>query len=232
MTAIRVATYNVRDLLDDNAAAARNVRAIAPDVLCLQEFPRWVTSLRRMRAFERETGMTWVGRSWFSGGTTIFTAERAPIAFRRHRHLWVRPFRSPRGYAIAGVRVEGMPEVVVGSIHLGLFPAERVRHARQILRRVAGDRPVVLAGDINEEDSGAALAELLRTMQVVSPPTPTFRASDPTKRLDVVLASRHLAPVPGPPVDLPTPDLAAASDHRPTWADLALAPAVDEARVT
>ena len=31
---------------------------------------------------------------------------------------------------------------------------------------------------------------------------------------------------------LPTPDLAAASDHRPTWADLALAPAVDEARVT
>ena len=56
MRTVRVATYNVRDLLDDNAAAARTVRAIAPDVLCLQEFPRWVTSLPRMRAFERASG--------------------------------------------------------------------------------------------------------------------------------------------------------------------------------
>ncbi len=225
MTSIRVATYNVRDLLDDNAAAARTVRAIAPDVLCVQEFPRWVTSLRRMRAFERETGMTWVGRSWLSGGTTIFTAERVPVAFRRHRHLWVRPLRSPRGYALAGVRVEGMPEVVVGSIHLGLFPAERVRHARQILRRVAGDRPVVLAGDLNELDDGAALTELRTAggLTVVSPPTPTFRASNPTRRLDVVLASRQLVPVDGPTVDLSVEDLVAASDHRPTWADLGLA---------
>jgi endonuclease/exonuclease/phosphatase family metal-dependent hydrolase len=221
VSTLRVATYNVRDLLDDNAAAARTVRSIAPDVLCLQEFPRWVTSLRRMRAFERATGMTWVGRSWFSGGTTIFTADRAPVAFRRHRHLWVRPFRSPRGYALAGVRVEGMPEVLVGSIHLGLFPGERVRHARQILRRVAGDGPVVLAGDLNELDEGAALAELRAGgLRVVSPPTPTFRAANPTRRLDLVLASRHLVPATGPPVHLSVEDLVAASDHRPTWADL------------
>ena len=226
MTSIRVATYNVRDLLDDNAAAARVVRAIGPDVLCLQEFPRWVTSLPRMRAFERDTGLTRVGAGWLSGGTTIFTAERAPVAFRRHRHLWVRPFRSPRGYALAGVRVEGMPEVLVGSIHLGLFPAERVRHARQILRRVAGDRPVVLAGDLNELDGGAALTQLRTAggFRVVSPPTPTFRSSHPTRRLDLVLASPHLAPVSeGAPVDLRVEDLVAASDHRPTWADLALA---------
>jgi endonuclease/exonuclease/phosphatase family metal-dependent hydrolase len=224
VSTLRVATYNVRDLLDDNAAAARTVRSISPDVLCLQEFPRWVTSLPRMRAFERATGMSWVGRSWFSGGTTIFTAERVPVAFRRHRHLWVRPFRSPRGYALAGVRVEGMPEVLVGSIHLGLFPAERVRHARQILRRVAGDRPVVLAGDLNELDDGAALAELRTAgLRVVSPPTPTFRARNPTRRLDLVLASRHLVPVTGPSVELPVEDLVAASDHRPTWADLTVA---------
>lgn len=225
MTTIRVATYNVRDLLDDNAAAARTVRAIAPDVLCLQEFPRWVTSLRRMRAFERATGMSWVGPSWFSGGTTIFTAERVPVAFRRHRHLWVRPFRSPRGYALAGVRVEGMPEVLVGSIHLGLFPAERVTHARQILRRVGGDRPVVLAGDLNELDDGAALAELRTSggLRVVSPPAPTFTARDPRRRIDFVLASTHLVPVEGRPVHLDPAELVAASDHRPTWADLALA---------
>jgi endonuclease/exonuclease/phosphatase family metal-dependent hydrolase len=225
VSTVRVATYNVRDLLDDNAAAARTVRAIAPDVLCLQEFPRWVTSLPRMRAFEQATGMSWVGRSWFSGGTTIFTADRASVAYRRHRHLWVRPFRSPRGYALAGVRVEGMPEVLVGSIHLGLFPAERVRHARQILRRVAGDRPVVLAGDLNELDDGAALTELRAAggMRVVSPPTPTFTARNPRQRIDVVLASVHLVPVEGRPVHLDPAELVAASDHRPTWADLTLA---------
>lgn len=225
MTSVRVATYNVRDLLDDNAAAARTVRAIDPDVLCLQEWPRWVTSLPRMRAFERASGMRWVGRSWFSGGTTLFVADRVSVGFRRHRHLWVRPFRSPRGYALAGVRVEGMPELLVGSIHLGLFAEERVRHARQILRRVAGDRPVVLAGDLNEVDDGIALAELRRAggLAVVSPPTPTFRASRPTRRLDVVLASAQLVAVQGRPVDLSEADLVAASDHRPTWADLAMA---------
>ena len=39
-SSLRVASYNVRDLKDDVDAAARVVRAIDPDVLCLQEVPR------------------------------------------------------------------------------------------------------------------------------------------------------------------------------------------------
>ena len=40
MTTLRVATYNTRDFLDDHRLAARIVRAVAPDILCLQEVPR------------------------------------------------------------------------------------------------------------------------------------------------------------------------------------------------
>lgn len=37
---LRVATYNVRGLKDDRRALARVIRALRPDVLCLQEVPR------------------------------------------------------------------------------------------------------------------------------------------------------------------------------------------------
>jgi endonuclease/exonuclease/phosphatase family metal-dependent hydrolase len=37
VTTLRVATYNTRDFLDDHRLAARIVRAVAPDILCLQE---------------------------------------------------------------------------------------------------------------------------------------------------------------------------------------------------
>ena len=57
MPAVRVASYNTRDFLDDHHLAARVVRAVDPDVLCLQEVPRRLfgelagaTVRRRVRA--------------------------------------------------------------------------------------------------------------------------------------------------------------------------------------
>jgi len=45
---LRVASYNLRDFKDDAQAAARVVRAINPDVLCLQEVPRHRLSAHRI----------------------------------------------------------------------------------------------------------------------------------------------------------------------------------------
>ena len=56
---IRVATYHLRDFLDDPAAAARVIRAIDPDVLCLQEVPRRLLGTWRVANFAQVCRMYW-----------------------------------------------------------------------------------------------------------------------------------------------------------------------------
>ena len=50
MSTMRVASYNLKDLTLDRAAAARVIRAIDPDVLCLQEVPRRLGASWRVSA--------------------------------------------------------------------------------------------------------------------------------------------------------------------------------------
>ena len=83
MTALRVASYNVRYFRDDKAAAARVVRAIGPDVLCLQEVPRWIRARTKIGAFALDCGLSWSGGHWGSGGTTILTSPRVRCSTSR-----------------------------------------------------------------------------------------------------------------------------------------------------
>lgn len=56
MAPVRLLSYNIRSLRDDPAAVARVVRAIRPDVACLQEVPRlWAWRLRRRRLADRKS---------------------------------------------------------------------------------------------------------------------------------------------------------------------------------
>ena len=56
MSTMRVASYNLKDFTLDRHAAARVIRCIDPDVLCLQEVPR--------RLFSTWRQMSRSGRSW------------------------------------------------------------------------------------------------------------------------------------------------------------------------
>jgi len=58
---LRVASYNLRDFKEDSDAAVRVVRAINPDVLCLQEVPRHVLSSYRTASFAARCGLYWSG---------------------------------------------------------------------------------------------------------------------------------------------------------------------------
>ncbi|QGN57559.1 endonuclease/exonuclease/phosphatase family protein [Nostocoides sp. HKS02] len=217
---LRVASYNLKDLALDRAAAARVVRQIDPDVLCLQEVPRRLFSTWRVSSFAAECGMSWSGRHRGSGGTTIFTSPRVHVAQSQHVRLAVPAMRRTRGYAVTLVGPAGHQPLVVASIHLGLDPAERERHAGQILAAVASGGPVVLAGDVNEVETGRAWASIASALVPVSPPAPTFPADSPQSRLDVVFASPTLTVLPHREVTLDVRDLVAASDHRPVWVDL------------
>ena len=222
---MRVASYNLKDFTLDRHAAARVVRAIDPDVLCLQEVPRRLFGSWRVSAFAAECGMYWSGSHRGSGGTTILTSLRVQVSESRHHRLRVAALQRTRGYAVARVGPAGSQPMVVASVHLSLDAAERERHAAQILQTVAGGSPVLLAGDLNEGESGRAWQRFASGLRLVSPTTPTYPAPAPRRLLDVVFASPGLTVLPHRDVPLPEADLLAASDHRPVWVDVEVRPA-------
>ncbi len=218
----RVATYNTRDFLDDHRLAARVVRAIDPDVLCLQEVPRRLFAPWRLRRFAAACGMRWSGRQTGSGGTTVLTGERVELLEASHQRLPVRWPDRTRGWARARIRLPGGHELTAVSLHLSLRPPERVRHVQAVLGALEGVEPLLVAGDLNEEDDGPAfrLVDVPGRLGVAGPQAPTYPARSPRRRLDVLFASPQLRVLPAREVLLPDSVWAAASDHRPAWVDL------------
>ena len=221
---LRVMSYNVHDLLDDRAAAARVVRAVAPDVLCLQEVPRRLTTELRLPPFARDCGLAWQRARLGTGGTAVLTGPRVVVHGVARGRLKVRFPDRTRGYAAATVSLpsSGPPcrPVTVVSVHLGLRASERPRHAAAVLARL-GDRAVV-AGDLNEGPGGTAYDLLALRYPRASGDVPTFPAAQPAVALDVVLAGPELVVVQGPGTRVDERDLGAGSDHRPVWVDLDL----------
>ena len=221
-------TYNVHDLRDDRAAAARVVRAVDPDVLCLQEVPRRLTTEFRLPPFARACRLIWNRGRLGTGGTAVLTAPRVVVHGVHRGRLRVRFPDRTRGYAAATVSLAddspSLPPVTVVSVHLGLRAPERLRHASVVLEGL-GDRAVV-AGDLNEEAGGAACALIASRLPLASDGVPTFPARLPTVALDAVFAGRGLRLVRGSEVRVGEADLRAGSDHRPVWVDLDLTPRV------
>ncbi|WP_374969415.1 endonuclease/exonuclease/phosphatase family protein [Terrabacter sp. BE26] len=219
-------SYNLHDLRDDRASAARVIRAVDPDVLCLQEVPRRLTTEIRLPPFTRACGMVWHRRRLGSGGTAVLTAPRVVVHGVTTGRLHVRFPDRTRGYAAATVSLSGSgpwaAPVTVVSIHLSLRAAERAAHAAVVLQGL-GERAVV-AGDLNEGPGGTAYDLVAAHYPRASAGQPTFPAQRPTVPLDAVFAAREFCVVPSTPVVLEEGDLRAASDHRPVWVELDVSP--------
>jgi len=220
---LRVASYNLHDFKDDADAAVRVIRRINPDVLCLQEIPRHLMSSHRVASFAVRCGLNWSGGHRGSGGTTVLSSLRTDVADSVHASLRVAWLQRERGYALSNVRLLGHQVVGFVSIHLSLDAEERMAHAATMLDAVLGDRPSVVAGDLNEGPHGQAWMAIAGRLGAVSRDAPTFPASNPRHRLDAIFASPELSVVPSNRVELDPEDLLAASDHLPIWVDLDLA---------
>ena len=219
---LRVASYNLRDFKDDGQAAARVIRSINPDVLCLQEVPRHLMSSHRIAMFAARCGLGWSGGHRGSGGTTVMSSVRLDVLDVQHRSLKVGRFQRERGYAVCQLRLPGHQIIGFVSVHLSLAAHERAIHAGTLLRALPGDRPVVVAGDLNEGSDGQAWMAIAARLCVVSGDAPTFPASNPGVRIDVIFASPELPVVSMPRVELDRADLVAATDHLPVLVDLDL----------
>ena len=224
---IRVASYNVRALKDDRAALVEVIRAIAPDVLLVQEVPRHPVSGHRIATFADEVGLTWFGGKRFRMSTTLMTSLRLDVMDASHGRLPVRRFDEPRGFGMATVRLPGHRPLVAASAHLSLRTADRLPEAKTLLAAagVSGS-PIVVGGDLNEEPSGATWRYLAHELREVSADRPTYSAQQPHKRIDGIFASAGLAGS-TPELGLSVTRLAAATDHLPVVVDLDVSALVD-----
>lgn len=238
---LRVATYNVRGLKDDRRALVRVIRALRPDVLCLQEAPRLPGWRRERRALARAAGLSVVAGGRV-GGTAVLISPAVRLLHGRGRRLRWFPGLEWRSVALAVMEKEG-ERYAVCSAHLDLLAGARLSHAAQIMpileraARQSGAAPV-LAGDLNEVP-GSPVWRLLAgrytdCFTAVRDAEPrigaggddgragaTFPARDPRVRIDAIFAGPGLAVVSYGGADVRPEDLAAASDHLPVVAEIA-----------
>lgn len=225
-SSLRVATYNLRGLKDDRHAAARVVRAISPDVLLLQEVPRYPGSDYAITSFAREAGLLWSGRTRLVSGTGLMTSLRVLATDSQDRKLRVGLRENPRSYTVAQVTAPGRAPVTAVSIHLPLDGRQRLDHAGTILRELTDDldvpdgSPLVIGGDLNEDNAGPAWGLVATRLAEVSDDRPSFPSAAPKHHIDAIFARGHAGVVPGDRALLEGMPLAGASDHLPVWVDL------------
>lgn len=226
----RVATYNIhrargldgRERLDRIADVLREVKA---DVIGLQEvFQSQAAALAEAIGAAAVFGATRTSPQGLYGNVCL---SRLPLVSHERYNLTCLPFE-PRGCLRADVDIGHAAPLHVLNVHLGLGYRERIRQVRmlsEIFGQVPLPGPRVLLGDFNEWFNGHASrllraefghARVRRRRLATHPsPMPVFQLDriyhDPGIRIVRVGVHRsRLARV--------------ASDHLPTYADVAVVP--------
>lgn len=226
MTRLRVLSYNVLSLRLGTDRVAAVIRACDPDVVCVQEAPRFFGWRRKCRALATAAGLRVVTGGRPAGAVLLLARPSLPVVAKRDVKLPWHPPLHRRGLAIGVLDVGGV-EVVFASVHLSLDDAERREQVDLALRQLAPfGRPVILAGDVNEtpdDESWRMLADVLQDGYAVAPRGDglTMSAATPRRRIDAVFVDRRLRVVSCGVPDVP--GLAEASDHRPVLATVEIA---------
>nr|WP_269204455.1 endonuclease/exonuclease/phosphatase family protein [Motilibacter deserti] len=226
-------SYNVRSMRDDVQALGQVIRACRPDVLCVQEAPRFFRWRAKLARLARESGLVYACGGRTTHGPALLVALGVDVLAVQESRFPKTPGLHARGLAVADCTSAGSP-FRVASMHLGLREDERERNVAAALAAVADVRPLVMAGDVNEPPGGPAWRLLhdagLRDAYAAAPwgGELTFSSASPRRRIDGVFVSAGLAVTRcGVPLSLPGVDegrLVAATDHRPLLAELALDP--------
>ena len=221
---MRVLTYNVRSLRDSARDVADVMRSCGPDVVCVQEAPRFLFWRRKLKRLAADAGLEVVTGGRSAAACALLARPGLPVT--RRRDVKLSPTRGvhQRGLAMAVFDIGGRPVAVV-SMHLGLRPEERQRHLPEVLAAARSlGAPVVLAGDVNETPDRPVwlrlATEFADAAAVAGDPAPTYSATRPVKRIDAVFVDRAITVLACRV--LGGPEVERASDHRPVLAELTL----------
>jgi endonuclease/exonuclease/phosphatase family metal-dependent hydrolase len=223
---VRVMTYNIRSLRDDPSAVVRVIRGADPDVLCIQEAPRFLFWRRKCARLAERTGLLIAAGGREAAANLLLVRPDAQIETARSVLFTKDPRLHQRGVAMALLRITDRRLVVAGT-HLDGYPGPRLRHVRELFAALDGCTPpgvpIAFAGDFNDDpgtpvwnELGERGADAFAVAGVGD--GGTIGVTDPTRRIDAVFAGPGLAVRAAATVD--SDDVRIASDHRPVLADL------------
>lgn len=231
---LRILTWNLWELRGDLSALIETLEDLAPDVLLVQEAPRFVLPTARLEWLARRLDQqVLLGGAAGRGLAILATPAISAQVIRRGGHPVAQQLTDlnsiyPRGVAAVRLSVPGGGAVVVASTHFALREADRLAHAEHLSALVRGaGAPVLVGGDFNETAGGAARRLLAPVLNdPADPGEHTFPAAAPTRRIDAVLATFGVRVQVASAVTrtdrVDAERLAGASDHLPTLVDVIL----------
>jgi endonuclease/exonuclease/phosphatase family metal-dependent hydrolase len=210
---LRVLSYNLRSLRDDAAAVVRVVRAAEPDVVCVQEAPKWWRWRSRCAELARRCDLLFVTGGLTAGNNMLMCTVGVDVHESRDVLLSRRFGLHQRGVAMARCSWRGSPFRLV-STHLDQDAEERRRHVDEIhaaLGPVA--EPVILGADVNEHPGRPAWEALAVRL-------PETGAGTRANLIDGTFCSPSIRVLSATVLD--SPDVRIASDHRPLLVEVEL----------
>lgn len=208
------------------------IRACEPDVVCIQESPRYWRPEGRAAWLAQQTGtVVLAGGGRTAAGPLLLGRLGVEVLAVHDRLLPKTRGLHARGFASALVRVAGSAPFTVTSCHLSLDAEERYGQFELLLDQLKITELGVMAGDFNEHPDGAGwrlLAGRLQDGHLAAPWGGTFTSvpENPYQRIDAVFAGPGIRVLAcGVPHGLPgvtEADLRAATDHLPVLAVLEL----------
>ncbi len=227
MPTLRLLSYNIRSLRDDEQAVARVIRGVEPHVVCIQEAPRFLRWRSKAAALARRCGLVVVGGGRPAAANLLLSSLGIEVITTRD--VLFTPDRGlhQRGTATATLSLSGQRFLVAGT-HLDLRPEPRLRHVGELhraLRRGGVDLPSIVAGDINDDPGSPVWQALLEHGQDAwsaagSGDGFTSTAREPRRRIDAVFADRRLGVRSARVLD--GSDVEQGSDHRPLLVEIEL----------
>ncbi|MDH6575112.1 endonuclease/exonuclease/phosphatase family protein [Kitasatospora sp. MAP5-34] len=231
---VRLLSYNIRSLRDDRRALVRVIRACEPDLICIQESPRYWRPEGQAAWLAHETGTVILsGGGRIAAGPLLLGTLGVDVLGTRDRLLPKTRGLHARGFATALVRVGGSASFAVTSCHLSVNADERLRQFALLPGQFEPGEHGVIGGDFNEHPEDPGWRQLAATFQdahVTAPwgGTYTSRPGDPYQRLDAFFVTPGLRVLAsGVPHGLPgvsPADLVTGTDHLPVLAVLRVPP--------
>ena len=185
--------WNVHGFRAGTKAMAEAVRSEEPDLVLLNETGYLGFRLKR---FARRLDM-----EGSTGATLRWRIPNAVLGRRPWRSIQGKVAVFPRagrgvrrGAVMAQMGRSGFRLWVV-ALHLGLSGQERAVHAQVLTDLVEGLQPIVIGGDLNEDENGNAarsLAERYQDACAGPSAAPTFPSKEPRSRIDYVFASQDI----------------------------------------
>jgi endonuclease/exonuclease/phosphatase family metal-dependent hydrolase len=225
---LRVLTYNVRSMRDDRDALGRVIRDADPDVVLVQESPRFARWRSLCAELARRSNLVVVGGGRPAGSNLILSTLGVDVVAQAEVLFTRDPRLHRRGTAIATLTKDGSRFAVAG-IHLDLVEGPRLRHVgeldRAIDQHVRPDTPVIVAGDVNDVPGSPVWQALTSTRQdafAIAGTGDGFTspALAPLRRIDAVFVDPRLT-VTGAQV-IEGADVERATDHRPVLVEVRL----------